>query len=229
MFNGTAKIKYILTSSSLSTYSMCVSVCRAFDSACDGAVSVEYTVIYPLWLKKRWSLLSQKSPSDNFLPLPSLFPLHFLFACSYSLSLCRSLLNNTFSLLLIRECALRHVCSYKRHSHTLPILISLQLWTLTLSHLTEWIFIQPLCTRSVGMVIGKSWLPSELSTAVGRVNGEYAACGCNAAVSQRHEYEDLIRCLQHPPYLFLHVHRPCLYIYPTEMGWEFISFRQVTK
>lgn len=118
MFNGTAKMKYRLTCSSFSTYSRSLIVCRAFASAWDSAVSVGYTVIDPLWLKKRWSLLSQKSPRDNFLPLTPLFPLQFLFAWSYSLSLCRSFLNNTFSLLHMRVCTDTCVLIQKTFRHT---------------------------------------------------------------------------------------------------------------
>lgn len=53
------------------------------------------------------------------------------------------------------------------------------------------------------MVIGKSWLSYEISTAVGGVIGEYAACGCNASISQRHDYVDLILFLHHPAFLFI--------------------------
>lgn len=81
-------------------------------------------------------------------------------------------------------------------------------------------------SHSMRMVIGMSLLPYELSTAIGEASEKYAACGCNASISQRHESRDLIPCLQHPafililiPFSYLH-YLPLLTVFIHLSSWN---------
>lgn len=152
--------------------------CGAFDSARGRAVSADRAVTDPLRLKKRWSLRAHRSPGDDFSPThffsPSPFIFFFFLASSYCSHTPRwSLLNNTFSPLSPNTRACVH-----RRRHTLFILISPALTWLDFIP-SDWV---NLCTASLHTVyrdvIGTSWLPCELYTAIDRVSGGCAAYGC---------------------------------------------------